>query len=170
MRADPRCPHCSEKVSATATWCMHCGQDFAAPTDASSGQLAGGDASVADLEAALEAGEFDGITRILQRRADGPRVVGVALGFVALVTLPIVAPAGLTWAYLAAAVSIGAYAARQPSVDDAIRDGGTALAVMPVLLWLVAAIVGGFTGVSALDLVGPTLYAGVVLFAVRRLT
>ncbi|MBX0295726.1 hypothetical protein [Haloarcula nitratireducens] len=169
MRADPRCPHCSGKVSATATWCMHCGADFSVPTDASGGQFAG-EASMADLESALEAGDVDGVTRVFRRRADGSRLVGVALGVVALVTLPIVAPEGMTWAYLAAVVAIGAYAARQPSADDAIRDGGTALAVTPILLWLVAAIVGGFTGVSALDLVGPTLYAGVVLFAVRRLT
>lgn len=35
MRADPRCPSCAGKVSATARWCIHCGSDFESPTDAS---------------------------------------------------------------------------------------------------------------------------------------
>ncbi|MBV0925426.1 zinc ribbon domain-containing protein [Halomicroarcula limicola] len=169
MRADPRCPHCSEKVSATATWCMHCGADFSTPIDASGGQFAG-EASMVELESALEAGDVTGATRLLRHRTDGSRLVGVALGIVALVTLPLVAPAGVTWAYLAAVVAIGAYAARQPSVDDAVRDGGTALAVAPILLWIVAAVLRGFAGVSAVNLLGPALYAGAVLFAVRRLT
>jgi len=34
MRSDPRCPSCDGKVSATATWCMHCGRDFEDPVDA----------------------------------------------------------------------------------------------------------------------------------------
>lgn len=37
MGSDPRCPACGEKVSATATWCMHCSADFDAPVDAERG-------------------------------------------------------------------------------------------------------------------------------------
>ena len=39
MRPDPRCPSCGEKVSATATWCMHCGVDFDEPVDAGDGTV-----------------------------------------------------------------------------------------------------------------------------------
>lgn len=37
MRADPRCPSCDGKVSASADWCMHCGREFDAPVDRSRG-------------------------------------------------------------------------------------------------------------------------------------
>jgi len=33
MASDPRCPRCDGKVSARATWCMHCGADFEVPGD-----------------------------------------------------------------------------------------------------------------------------------------
>jgi len=31
MPSDPRCPRCDGKVSARATWCMHCSADFEVP-------------------------------------------------------------------------------------------------------------------------------------------
>ncbi|MBX0350442.1 hypothetical protein [Haloarcula pellucida] len=171
MVSDPRCPYCDGKVSATATWCMHCGQDFETPVDADGGRVVGyGSDDAADFEAALDAGDLDGAIRALRMRENGPKVVGIVLGLVALVTVPLVSPAGVTLLYLAAAVGVGLYASRQPSVDDALRDGGTVLAVVPLVLWLAAALLSGFVGFGVLDLFGPVVYAGLVLFATRRMT
>ncbi|WP_254272573.1 zinc ribbon domain-containing protein [Haloarcula marina] len=165
MVSDPRCPHCSEKVSATATWCMHCGADFEAPVDADGGYLASGEG--ARLQSALESGDFDGVLVATDRFDGGTTAVGVVLGFAALVTLPIVSPPGVTLLYLAACVGIGVFAANQPTVREAIRDGGTALAVVPFVLWLLAALLFGRPA-SVWNLAGPIVYAGVVLFVTRK--
>lgn len=171
MVSDPRCPHCDGKVSATATWCMHCGQDFAEPVDADGGRVVGhGLHDSTGLLSAVESGDTRAIGRAFESREDGPKVVGVVLAVVAFLTLPIVSPAGVTLLYLAVVGGLGLYAARQPSAADAIRDGGTALAVAPLALWLAAALLSGFAAVAVTDLFGPILYAGLVLFAVRRLS
>lgn len=171
MVSDPRCPHCDGKVSATATWCMHCGQDFAEPVEADGGRVVGhGLEEPSGLLSALESGDAGAIGRTVERREDGPKVVGVVLAVVAFVTFPIVSPPGVTVLYLAAVAGVGLYAARQPSADDAIRDGGTALALVPLALWLATALLSGFVGVGVTDLLGPVVYAGLVLFATRRLS
>ncbi|MBX0324225.1 hypothetical protein EGH21_14395 [Halomicroarcula sp. F13] len=171
MVSDPRCPHCDGKVSATATWCMHCGQDFAEPVEADGGRVVGhGLDEPTGLRSALESGDARAIGRTFESHEDGPRVVGVVLAVVAFVTLPMVSPSGVTFLYLAAVAGVGLYATRQPSAADAIRDGGTALAVAPLVLWVAAALLSGFTVVAVTDLFGPILYAGLVLFAVRRLS
>ncbi|WP_276273208.1 zinc ribbon domain-containing protein [Haloarcula litorea] len=171
MVEDPRCPHCTEKVSATATWCMHCGRDFDAPIDAESGRTVGRDRDDAALERAIERGDVDGVLGILDARADGPRLAGVGLALLALVTVPLVAPTGpgiaLSLLFFGGVAAVGLYAADQPTVGEAIRDGATALAVLPFLL----AVAGGlfFGAVSLLALVEPAIYAGVVVVVGRRL-
>jgi len=175
MTADPRCPHCSEKVSATATWCMHCGRDFDSPVDAGTGTTvldAGGSQTTSDFEAALNAGDLDGIQNALAQSDNGPRLVGVVLAGIALFTLPIVSPPGVTLSYLLVVAGVGAIAATQSTFDAAIRTGGKALALAPFLLVFIDVFLGylfgGTVATSATVLVGPAIYAGLVMYGVRR--
>ena len=159
MVSDPRCPHCSGKVSATATWCMHCGEDFEDPIDADTGRPVEGRG---DRGLSSDAGALSGSD-------SGAKAVGVVLAVAALVTLPWASPGGVTLFYLLAVAGIGIYASTQPTASDALRDGGAALAIAPILLWLVAAFTGGVGGVSASSLLTPFIYAFVVTAITRRL-
>ncbi|WP_336337486.1 hypothetical protein [Haloarcula brevis] len=174
MTADPRCPHCSEKVSATATWCMHCGRDFDSPVDAGTGTTvldAGGGRTASDLETALNAGDVDGIRAALSRSDSGPTLVGVGLAAIGLFTLPLVSPPGLTLASLLVVAGVGAVAATKATVDAAIRTGGKALAFAPFLLVFLDVLLGyllsGAVVAGPTVLLGPAVYAGVVTYAVR---
>jgi hypothetical protein len=174
MTADPRCPHCSEKVSATATWCMHCGRDFDSPVDAGTGTTvldAGGSQTASNLETALNAGDLDGVRTALTRSDSGPTLVGVGLAAVALFTLPFVSPPGLTLSYLLVVAGVGAVAATKSSADAAIRTGGKALALAPFLLVFVDVLIGylfsGAVATTPTVLLGPAVYAGVVMYGVR---
>ncbi|WP_424002300.1 hypothetical protein ACOZ4I_01455 [Haloarcula salina] len=166
MREDPRCPHCTEKVSATARWCMHCGRDFDAPVDA--GSL--GSSTTADIETAMESGDFSGLLVSFEEHDSGPLLVGIALGVVALFTLPFASPAGVTLWYLLAVVGIGYVAADADSVDAALDRGAKALALTPFLLVFVRIILSGFMTVSVLSLLAPSVYAALVLFAHRAIS
>lgn len=171
MVSDPRCPHCSDKVSSTATWCMHCGRDFDVPVDADTGRAVqkrthqGG-----NWEAALHSGDVGEMSSALEQSSLGPRLVGVLLGVVALVTVPMVAPPNVTGLYLGAVVGLGILAASRSTVSDAIRVGGKALAVTPLVLWIFSPLFNGFSGLGGRQLIGPIVYAVVALFGVRRLT
>lgn len=168
MREDPRCPHCTEKVSATARWCMHCGRDFDAPVDAAHGRSPGSSAA-ADIETAMESGDFSGILVSFEEHDSGPLLVGIALGVVALFTLPFASPDGVTLWYLLAVVGIGYVAADADSVDVALDRGAKALAVTPFLLVFVRILLSGFLTVSVVSLIAPTVYAALVLFAHRAI-
>lgn len=174
MTADPRCPHCSEKVSATATWCMHCGRDFDGPVDAGSGTTvldAGGSQSAADLESALNAGDVDGIKTALASSERGATLVGIGLAALALFTLPYATPPDNTLWYLLAVAGVGGVAATQPTADDAVRTGGKALAVAPFVVVFADVLVGyltaGLLTASPMVLVAPAVYASLVIYGVR---
>ena len=157
MVSDPRCPHCDGKVSATATWCMHCGADFETPVEADSGR------PVADRQQTDRTGSTE--AEFLGEVGVGPAVAAVGLAVLGLVTVPIVAPANVTLAYLAAVVGVAAYAARQSTVGQATRKGLRSLAVVPLVLWLLAAF---FVGAPLGSVVGPAVYAALFLFLARR--
>lgn len=159
MVSDPRCPHCTGKVSATATWCMHCGEDFQDPVDADTGRPVEGrgDRGLSGGSDALDGSEY------------GSTAVGIVLSIAALVTLPWASPSGVTLFYLLAVVGIGVYASRQPTASDALRDGGAALAIAPILLWLVSAVTGGLADLSGTSLLTPFIYAFVATAITRRL-
>ena len=169
MPSDPRCPHCEGKVSATAMWCMHCGADFDQPVDADSGRAVDGrHRGRTDLKDALDSGDADDITGALEESDTGATVVSVGLAVVALVTLPLVSPPNVTFLYLVVVVALGLYAARQPTASDAARDGGTALAAAPFLLWLVGPLVNGVDSFSLGSLAAPLVYAFIVGSIARR--
>ncbi|WP_312620855.1 hypothetical protein [Haloarcula sp. 1CSR25-25] len=175
MTADPRCPHCSEKVSATATWCMHCGRDFDSPVDAGTGTTvldAGGSQTASDLETALNAGDLDGVRGALTGSGRGPTLVGIGLAAIALFTLPYATPPGNTLWYLLAVAGVGAVAATQPTVDDAVGTGGKSLALAPFFVVFVDVLwgylVSGLVSASPTVLFGPAIYAGLVMFGIRR--
>jgi len=175
MTADPRCPHCSEKVSATATWCMHCGRDFEGPVDAGTGATvldAGGSRTTTDLESALNAGDIDGIKAALASSERGAMLVGIGLAAIALFTLPYATPSGTTLWYLLAVAGVGAVAATQPSADDGVRTGGKALAVAPFFVVfadvLSTYLVSGIMAASPTVLFAPAVYAGLVIYGIRR--
>ncbi|MFB6222274.1 MAG: hypothetical protein ABEH86_01200 [Haloarcula sp.] len=171
MTADPRCPHCSEKVSATATWCMHCGREFESPVDAGTGTTvldAGGSQTATALETALNSGDLDGIRRALSRGDSGPTLVGIGLGTVALFTLPFASPPGVTLWYLLAVVGVGSVAATQATVDAAIRTGVKALALAPFMLVFIDVLLGGFNTAAPTALLGPAVYAGLALYGLRQ--
>jgi len=170
MVSDPRCPHCSEKVSATATWCMHCGRDFDGPVDADGGRLRTDTnrRGEPDLEAALNEGDLGAIVDAAERGEAGGKAVGVALAVVALLTLPMVAPtSGATLVYLVLVGLVGYVAATQDSVAGAVETGTKALAAAPFVLWAFVALQRGFTGVTVSSLFGPVVYAGLALYAAR---
>ena len=135
---------------------MHCGVDFDHPVEADSGApvddrrrtdrqaTSGGDAL----------SEFDA----------GPSLAGVATAVLGLITVPVVAPANVTLAYLAAVVGVGAYTARQASVTEALRRGLGSLAVVPLALWLLATLFVRGSG----NLFGPAAYAVVLGLVARR--
>lgn len=157
MRSDPRCPHCNEKVSATASWCMHCGQDFDEPREAGQGEFA----------AALDDGDTDALFESIDDSDYGPVAVGLGLAVLALLTLPIVSPPGVTLYYLLTVAGIAYLSATQSTAAKALGRGAGLLAVAPFVLWLLAAVVSVTPSVT--DLLGPVVYAGVVLFVARRL-
>ncbi|PSP82622.1 hypothetical protein BRC96_10435 [Halobacteriales archaeon QS_6_64_34] len=159
MRSDPRCPECSGKVSSTATWCMHCGEDFRNPIDADSGRpvqdRAGGKA---DHESAVDDGSSDAST------------VGLLVAVFGLVTLPFVSPPGMLVFYVVAAVAAGMYAAGQSSLAGAAARGGAALAVAPLALWTLALFMSGPSALSVGSLLAPLAYALVVAAVAASLT
>lgn len=175
MTADPRCPHCSEKISATATWCMHCGRDLDSPVDAETGTTvldAGGSQTPSDLEAALNAGDFDSIQEALAGSDQGPTLAGFGLAAVALFTLPYATPPGNTLWYLLAVAGVGAVAATQVTMDGAIETGGRSLALAPFFVVsadvLSGYLVSGLVSAGPTVLFGPAIYAGLVVFGIRR--
>ena len=157
MVSDPRCPACSGKVSATATWCMHCGEEFEQPVDADSGRAVEN----------RHSGGVDSDQLGTDDGSAGPTAVGVAVAVFGLVTLPFVTPPGMTLFYLAAAVGAGLVAAAQSSTGEAVARGGTALGATPVVLWFLSALVLG-TGASPGGLVPALVYSILVSSAARR--
>lgn len=132
MRPDPRCPSCGEKVSATATWCMHCSADFDAPLDAERGG--------ARMERATsptgDAGSFDE-GDVEQTRAT---LVAAGLGFLAWIVISAVLPL-VDWAgvlALAALAALVLHLRTLPSpVDMLVRAGyGTAAILVGLRVYL----------------------------------
>jgi len=153
MVSDPRCPDCAGKVSSTATWCMHCGADFPSAVDADSGRPVQDRADeAADYQGSVGGGSSDAKT------------VGVLVAIVGLVTLPFVTPSNMLLFYLAAAVGSGVYAARQPSIRAAAAKGGAALAVAPLVLWVLSLGIPG-TGQSSFV---PALAYAIVGWSIAR--
>jgi len=136
---------------------MHCGEDFREPVDAETGR-------------AVENRHTGGVDDDQLGTADDGNVtlVGALVVVVGLFTLPWVTPPGMALFYFAAAVGPGLLAARQPSVDAAVARGGTALAAAPFLLWALSAVVPDTGEFSLGGLVGPVVYAAVVLTVVRQ--
>ncbi|WP_225335619.1 hypothetical protein [Halomicrobium urmianum] len=102
MREDPRCPHCEEKVSATAAWCMHCGRDFESPVDAEGGgaldQLLGSavtDAGTPGSSASGEVSDVDDVLSVLDRSEETRQGL-------------VVAAAGVTWFLVSAVTGVTA--------------------------------------------------------------
>jgi len=156
MVSDPRCPECAGKVSSTATWCMHCGEDFPSAIDADSGRPVQDRADQqADYEDSVDDGSSDATT------------VGFLVAVFGLVTLPFVSPSGMLLFYVAAAVGSGAYAARQSSLAEAASKGGLALAVAPLALWTLSFVVPGTGGLSTGNLL-PALAYAIVVSAIAR--
>jgi len=156
MVSDPRCPECAGKVSSTATWCMHCGEDFPSAIDADSGRPVQDRADQqADYEDSVDDGGSDATT------------VGFLVAILGLVTLPFVSPSGMLLFYVAAAVGSGAYAARQSSLAEAASKGGLALAVAPLALWTLSFVVPGTGGLSTGNLL-PALAYAIVVSAIAR--
>ncbi|EMA29003.1 hypothetical protein [Haloarcula japonica] len=154
---------------------MHCGRDFDSPVDAGTGSTildaGGGSQTTSDLEAALNAGDLDGIQNALTQSDSGPRLVGFALGAVALFTLPIVSPPGVPLSYILVVAGVAGIGATQSTVDAALRTGGKALALAPFLLVFIdvflSYLFSGLVTTSATTLVGPAIYAGLVMYGIR---
>ena len=127
---------------------MHCGADFEEPVDA------GG----SDLASVLERGDTDDVLVVVGDSEYGPSAAGIVLGAVALFTLPVVSPPGVTLLYLAA---------QRETFADAVDRGVQLLALAPFALWVVAALGGRPVGLGVL--VGPVVYAALLLFAARRI-
>jgi hypothetical protein len=158
MVSEPRCPECAGKVSATATWCMHCGEDFPTAIDADSGRpVQDRAAEQADYEESVKDGSSDAMT------------VGLLVGVFGLVTLPFVTPPNMTLFAVAAAVGSGVFAARQGSLGEAVSRGGSSLAAAPFVLWFLSLLVPGTGSFSLGALVGPLVYAVVVSSVARQL-
>ncbi len=158
MRTDPRCPACAGKVSSTATWCMHCGEDFPTAVDADSGRPVQDRATEkADYEESVDGGSSDATT------------VGFLVAIVGLVTLPFATPPNMLLFYAAAAVGSGIYAAIQASLREAASKGGLALAVAPLVLWTLSLVVPGTGGFSVGGLVAALAYAIVVSSIARAI-
>jgi len=156
MVSDPRCPECAGKVSSTATWCMHCGEDFPSAIDADSGRPVQDRADQqADYEDSVDDGSSDATT------------VGFLVAVFGLVTLPFVSPSGMLPFYVAAAVGSGVYAARQSSLAEAASNGGLALAVAPLVLWTLSVVVPGTGGLATGGLL-PALAYAIVVSAIAR--
>ena len=154
---------------------MHCGRDFDSPVDAGTGTTvldAGGSQTASDLETALNAGDLDGIRGALTGSGRGPTLVGIGLAAIALFTLPYATPPGNTLWYLLAVAGVGAVAATQPTVDDAVGTGGKSLALAPFFVVFVDVLwgylVSGLVSASPTVLFGPAIYAGLVMFGVSR--
>ncbi|KAA9399160.1 hypothetical protein Har1130_13220 [Haloarcula sp. CBA1130] len=152
---------------------MHCGRDFDSPVDAGTGSTvldAGGSQTTSDLEAALNAGDLDGIQNALAQSENGPTIVGVVLAGIALVTLPLVSPPGALL-FLLIVAGVGGIAATQSTSEAAVRTGGKALALAPFLLVFIDVFLGylfgGAVAISATILIGPAIYAGLVMYGVR---
>ncbi len=97
MREDPRCPHCEEKVSATAAWCMHCGRDFDSPVNVEGrGALddllgsAATDAGAPGSTASGEVSDLDDVLVVLDRSEETRQGLVLAV-------------AGATWVLVSAA-------------------------------------------------------------------
>jgi hypothetical protein len=136
---------------------MHCGQDFDEPREAGSGELTD----------ALARGDGNAIVVQFNDSEYGPGAVGVALAVVALLTLPIVSPPNVTFFYLAAVVAIGYLAAQRPTAADALSRGAQLLALAPLLLWLLSALLYGVPPITALF--APIVYAGLAIILARRI-
>ncbi|MDT3436957.1 hypothetical protein KZ498_19125 [Haloarcula sp. 1CSR25-25] len=154
---------------------MHCGRDFDSPVDAGTGTTvldAGGSQTASDLETALNAGDLDGVRGALTGSGRGPTLVGIGLAAIALFTLPYATPPGNTLWYLLAVAGVGAVAATQPTVDDAVGTGGKSLALAPFFVVFVDVLwgylVSGLVSASPTVLFGPAIYAGLVMFGIRR--
>ena len=142
---------------------MHCGADFEDPVDADTGQPIEG----SDHQRRTNSGAV-GASR--EENSVGPKLAGVGVAFVALVTLPWASPSNTTLFYLAAVVGIGVYASRQSTANEALRKAGLALAIAPFLLWLLSPLFDGLGSFSLSRLVNPVIYAVVVTVITRRLT
>jgi len=135
---------------------MHCSADFDTPVEADGGAPVEG-----RRQTDRTATDDDDATT-------GAKLVGVVLAVVALGTLPLVAPPNALLFVFASAVGVGLYATRQPTPTDAVRAGGTALAVAPFLLWFVSPLLNGLGSFSLGTLFGPAVYAAVVASISRR--
>lgn len=156
MVSDPRCPGCNGKVSSTATWCMHCGEDFPSAVDAESGRPVQDRADQqADYEASVGSGSTDATT------------VGFLVAIFGLVTLGFVTPPNMLLFYVAAAVGSGVFAARQPSLKAAVSRGGLSLAVAPLVIWTLSLFVPG-TGAFSIGRLVPALAYAIVISSLAR--
>jgi hypothetical protein len=155
MRADPRCPYCDGKVSATAEWCMHCGREFDGPVDAAgSGERAESDESELFGSNAESDRRTDDRPPVPSGRGtDGPSLLPVGgfdhrqsagrfLGVLGLAGVASVVGLGLslptTGAGMAALAWLGSVAllARRRSAFDAMRYGSYSAMLLVIFVSL----------------------------------
>lgn len=179
MRQDPRCPHCDGKVSATASWCMHCGRDFEAPANANGGGLPGqsvaptatpdADAGQVSAGAPDQIEDLDDLLAVLDRSAETRKALVIAIAGATWFLLVSVATPGTGGAIsLLAAVALGLYLRQYDSAAPILVRGayGAALAVFLVRWVSVLVFVSG--GGLPLLLDGGALFAIVGLVLAGR--
>jgi hypothetical protein len=137
---------------------MHCGEDFKSPVDADSGRPVENRHTGGVDSNQLGTDEGNGAVK----------TVAVLVAVFGLVSLPFVTPPGMTLFYVAAAILSGLSAAGQSSAGEAAARGGSLLAVTPVVLWFLSALVLD-TGASMGGLVPAVVYAIVVSSLARQI-
>lgn len=130
MAEDPRCPRCNGKVSATATWCMHCRADF---------EDTGKSRRVADRPTAAES-DLSRFVRSFDRNEGTREVLALVVSLATL--FPIVGlgtPHGGIPLALLAVIALGLYLRRCTDAKRILVHGAYGTAGLIVLLRLVSA-------------------------------
>lgn len=130
MPADPRCPRCNGKVSARATWCMHCGADFEVPSESR---------HRADGTAAAE-GTLAQLVRSFDRNDGTRQVLSILVTAPALILLVAVGVLKDTVSIaLVGAVALGVYFRLCGSARRIVVHGAYGTAALVACLHLLAA-------------------------------
>lgn len=181
--ADPRCPDCDGPVGTTATYCMHCGAEFAeASADAATSEGVSDPVSdsvsdpasdpVSDPVSEEESGRLldpDGLADDALTVVVGV-VAGAVVGLLALILFGIstqswwaLVPTLLAW------VGTSAYLVRRRTVGRAFRLGCFAVAVLLLALPVIAfsdAVQGGSFAGRIVLFIGAEVAFGVVALVV----
>ncbi|WP_226011162.1 hypothetical protein [Halomicrobium salinisoli] len=149
MREDPRCPHCEEKVSATAAWCMHCGRNFESPVNAGSDgaldDLLGSavtDAGASGSSASGEVGDLGDVLAVLDRSSETRQGLVMAVAGATWVVLSVATGANGVVALLASA-AFGYYLFQLDDAATVLVRSVYGAAALVVALQLFVAVSGG---------------------------